>query len=85
MKCGLTVYKAEGLRGLYVGSMSALMVNCAENSVLFGMRTSTTAFTGMDYYGIILTKTSLARSSMVNFVLFVKWGVVRRFYPFICK
>jgi len=41
----LSVYNIEGLRGLYAGSTPALLVNCAENSVLFGMRTSTTAIT----------------------------------------
>ena len=34
--CAKSIYKLEGLRGLYAGSMSAVMVNVAENSVLFG-------------------------------------------------
>ena len=41
MACGRSIYKLEGLRGLYAGSMSAVMVNVAENSCLFGARSVT--------------------------------------------
>jgi len=42
-RCMVSIYKTEGLRGLYAGSVGALLTNCAENSILFSARSSTIA------------------------------------------
>ena len=42
-RCMVSIYKTEGLRGLYAGSVGALLTNCAENSILFSARNSTIA------------------------------------------
>ena len=44
MSCMKSIYAREGVRGLYVGSVSAIAVNVAENSVLFGARALTIGY-----------------------------------------